>query len=453
MLHTGIPGGREAAFVAYDQCFWAGALEFMIGTIKSILLLLLSAGIVLGGNALEGVLLPLRADLEGFTRLQVGLITSSYYGGVMIGCLVCPWVIARAGHIRAFAVFTSVATIGPLVEPIWTVPAVWWFVRGLTGLAFAGILTVFESWLNAIATNQTRGRILSFYTFTHFSVIVIGQQLINVGDPTSSELFSLAAFLFSVATVPLALTAGRTPSIQRRPRLRLFWIIGVSPASVVGCVGAGLANGAFYALAPLYAKGVGLPVSRMAIFVTCAILGGALAQWPLGKLSDRCDRRLVIVFLTGIASLSGLGLALPWVELGLVLPIQPTAVFTFVLVFVFGACALPIYWITLAHANDHVDAAESVDVSSNLLFIFAITAVAGPVCASMFMNEAGPGGLFLWTASVHVAVVILVMLAMVIRRAIPAGQRDPYVSMPKECTPAVYELDPRSRHKQSEPVG
>jgi MFS family permease len=422
----------------------------MGSTIKSIMLLLLSAGIVLGGNALEGVLLPLRADIEGFTRLQIGLITSSYYGGLMIGCLVCPWAIARAGHIRAFAVFTSIATIGPLVEPVWPVPAVWWVVRGVTGLSFAGILTVFESWLNGVATNQTRGRVLSIYTVTNFSVIVIGQQLINVGDPKNFELFSLSAFMFSLATVPLALTAGAAPSIPRRPKLRLFWLTGVSPASVVGCAGAGLANGAFYALAPLYAKDMGLPVSLTAFFVTCAILGGALAQWPLGKLSDRFDRRLVMIFLTGIASISGLALFLPGAQIGLSLPSQLPAVLMFLLALTFGACALPIYWITLAHANDHVKPEQSVDVSSNLLFIFAIMAVAGPVCASIFMNENGAPGLFLWTAGVHVAVTLLIMLCMLIRRPTSPGKRDPYVSMPKEFTPAVYALDPRTRRKQPE---
>ncbi len=423
--------------------------------LQSISLLLLSAAIVLAGNALEGVLLPLRADLEGFTRLQIGLITSSYYTGLMVGCLVCPWAIARVGHIRAFAVFTSVATIGPLVEPIWTAPAVWWCVRGLTGLCFAGILTVFESWLNGMATNETRGRILSIYTIINFSVIVIGQQFINLGDPKNFELFSLSALMFSVASVPLALTAGPTPSIPRRPRLRLFWLIGVSPAAVAGCACAGLANGAFYALAPLYAKGAGLPLSLTALFVTCAIIGGAMAQWPLGRLSDRFDRRLVMMVLTAIASISGMGLFILGAPIdlgaliGFALPKVEIPALPFVLVLLFGACALPIYWITLAHANDHVGSGQSVDISSNLLFVFALMAVAGPVCASFAMNKFGIGGLFLWTAGIHVMAAALISLSVLIRR--PA-QRGHYVSMPKEFTPAVYELDPRTRQQQ-QPAG
>jgi MFS family permease len=408
----------------------------MADIIRPIAALLLSASIVLAGNALEGVLLPLRASYEGFTQLQIGLIGSAYYLGLMIGCLVCPIAIARVGHIRAFAVFTAVATISPLAEAIWTVPQVWWLIRGLTGVCFAGILMVFESWLNGMASNETRGRVLSTYTFINLSSVIVGQQLINLGDPKGFELFSLAAIMFSVAAVPVALTLAPTPPPPRRPSIRILWLARLSPAALIGAAGAGLANGAFYSLGPVYANLVGLPVSTIAFFMSLAVLGGALAQWPVGKLSDRLDRRHVLIAVT-------LGAAVIALILFMMSGAGADARLKLGLIFLFGVGALPVYWISLAHANDHAEREDSVDVSSNLLLTFSISAIAGPVIASLAMDRAGPGGLFLWTAGVHVLVAALVILRTYARAPVPADQRDSYVALPKTSSPAVYELDPR----------
>jgi MFS family permease len=407
----------------------------MAAIVKPIAALLLSAAIVISGNALEGVLLPLRGDIEGFTRLEIGLIGSFYYTGLMIGCLVCPYAIARVGHIRAFAVFTAVATISPLAEAIWTIPQVWWGIRCLTGVCFAGILMVFESWLNGVATNDTRGRVLSVYTIVNLSAVMLGQQLINAGDPASFELFSLAAIMFSIAAVPVALTLAPTPAAPRKPSVRLLWLARLSPAAVIGSAGAGLANGAFYTLGPVYAKSAGLPVSLIAVFMTFAVLGGALAQLPVGRLSDRYDRRKVLAAVTISASLLGIGLYFasggpPELKLALI--------------FAFGLCALPVYWVSLAHANDYAEREDTVDVSSNLLLIFSATAILGPVFGAQLMDAAGPSGLFLWTAAIHITVAALVVFRTLMRTAVPPAERDAYVAMPKTSSPAVYELDPRT---------
>ncbi len=415
----------------------------MLAIIRPIAMLLLSAAIVLAGNALEGVLLPLRADIEGFTRLEIGLIGSAYYTGLMIGCLGCPWVIARVGHIRAFAVFTAVATMSPLIEAIWTVPPVWWTIRGMTGVCFAGILMVFESWINGRASNETRGRVLATYTITNFSVIIIGQQLINLGDPARFELFSLAAIMFSVASVPVALTLAPTPSFPKRPRLRLLWLYKLSPAALIGCAAAGLANGAFYSLGPVYARISGLPVSLIAFFMTFAVLGGALAQWPVGRLSDRIDRRKVLAGLTGGAAITGTSLFLAS---------GGAPVLQLALGFTFGILALPVYWVCLAHANDYAEVEDTVDVSSNLLLVFSIAAIGGPVFASLLMERAGAGGLFVWTSFVHICATVFIALRMLVRAALPPEERDTYVAMPKTSSPAVYELDPRGTpHPRPQP--
>ncbi len=288
----------------------------MVGLLRPVTALFISAAIVLCGNGLETVLLPLRADIEGFSRLNIGLIGSAYWLGITIGCIVCPRIIGRVGHPRAFTVFTAIATISPLLEAIWQAPPFWWLMRAITGMCFAGILTVLESWINSAVPNSQRGRVLAYYTITNFSVIMVGQQCLNLANPAGFHLFSLSAMLFSVAGVPLALTLTPPPAAPRRPVPRPAWLWGLSPAAVLGCVGAGLANSAFWALGPIYAKASGMPTSLIAFFMTCVVLGGALSQWPLGKLSDTIDRRRVMLVISIAASVLGVILALitgaPW---------------------------------------------------------------------------------------------------------------------------------------------
>jgi MFS family permease len=241
--------------------------------------------------------------------------------------------------------------------------------------------------------------------------------------------------------VPLALTLSSPPTAPRQPRLRPTWLWRISPAAVLGSAGSGLANGAFWALGPVYATAGGRPVSQVALFMSCAVLGGALAQWPIGKWSDFIDRRRVLMIITLTASLLGLLLCLAsgnWVYAQLVLA------------FLFGASALPVYSISLAHANDHATAAESVDVSSNLLLIFATAAIAGPVFGSLFSGGVGAGGLFLYTALVHLGLAGFIYLRMRARGPVPPEERDAYVAMPQKSSVQLYELDPRSAPETKE---
>src|SRR5262245_60855704 len=265
--------------------------------IRPITALLLSAGILLAGNGLEGVLLPLRGSLQGFSEIEIGLIGSAYNAGLMLGCMVCPKIIARVGHIRAFTVFTAIATISPLIEAIWVTPPVWWLFRGLTGMCIAGIMNAVDSWLSTVASNENRGQVTSTYTIVNFGSLTIGQQLINLAPIESPALFSMVAILFSLAAVPLALTLTPHPAPPRQPRLRIVQLWRVSPAAVAGCLGTGFANGAFWAMAPVYGRESGLPLEIIPVFISLVVLGGAIAQWPMGRISDRLDRRSVIAAL------------------------------------------------------------------------------------------------------------------------------------------------------------
>lgn len=402
----------------------------MPAIIKPITALLLSVSIILAANGLEGMLLPLRAANEGFSPIEIGLIGSAYFTGLTIGCLVGPRVIARVGHIRAFTVFAAIATISPLIEAIWPVPGVWWLFRGLTGLCFAGILNIVESWLTSVATNANRGRLMSGYAMLNFGSLMLGQQLINIAPLEDFRLFTLSAILCSLAAVPLALTLTPPPALPRKPRFALGQLYRVSPAAVAGCLGAGLANGAFWALAPIYARDSGLAPSLIPAFASLAIIGGALAQWPVGRLSDRLDRRRVIIGLSLGAALTGgvlfaLSDAAPLVKLALAA--------------LFGACALPVYWMSFAHANDLAERGEAVNISSTLMLLYGVGAIFGPLIASVLKQQLGHGSLFLYTASVHVLIALAVLYRMT-RRASQPPEAAGIDDLPLNATPGVLDL-------------
>jgi MFS family permease len=406
----------------------------MASVIRPVTALLLSAGIVLAGNGLEGVLLPLRGSLQGFSELEIGLIGSAYHAGLMIGCLICPRIIGRVGHIRAFTVFTAIATMCPLIEAMWPTPEVWWMFRGLTGVCLAGILNAVESWMTSVATNANRGQVMSTYTVVNFGSVMVGQQLIALSDPMGFQLFSLGAILFSLAAVPLALTLTPHPPAPRQPRLRIRQLYRVSPAAVAGACGAGLANGAFWSMAPVYARESGVPLDLVPAFVSLVVGGGALAQWPMGRLSDHFDRRTVLAGLCVSAALAGL--ALLWTGQGAVGWKLGLAV-------LFGFSIMPVYWVSFAHANDLAEPGEAINVSSSMLLLFASAAIVGPIIAALLMRNVGPSALFIHTACVHVVIGVVVVYRITRRPPLPPQQRIAYQALPKSNTPAGFETGPK----------
>jgi MFS family permease len=402
----------------------------MHAIIRPVTALLMSASIILAANGLEVVLLPLRAAIDGFSPIEIGLIGSAYFSGMTIGCFIGPRIIARVGHIRAFGVFAALATLSPLIEAMWVEPALWWLMRGITGICFAGIMNVVESWLTGVASNENRGQVMSIYAIINFGSLTLGQQLSNLAPPQDFRLFSLVAMLCVLSIVPLALTLSPTPPIPRRPRLRLRQLYAVSPAAVAGCVGAGLANGAIWALSPVYAREIGLPDGLIAAFVSLIVVGGALSQWPVGRISDRVDRRLVLAAVCAGAAVIGLvmffGEGMP-----------PAA--RLALGACFGACALPVYWISFAHANDLAEPGEAVNISSNLLLLFGLGAIVGPTAASLLKEQLGTGSLFLYTATIHLLITGAVLYRRTQRSATPPEERMSYEDITTTNTPAGFE--------------
>jgi MFS family permease len=414
----------------------------MTGLLRPVTALLMAASILLMGNGLLGILLPVRADLESFTNVEIGIMGSAHYLGLVAGCALGPLVIARVGHIRAFAAFTASATITPLLHAIWLDPVAWALLRALNGVCFAGLFMGIESWLTASSTLETRGRVLAAYTFLNFTVVIAGLQMTGLADPRGFELFSLVAILYSLSAVPVALTATAAPVPPRSARLQLGWLFEVSPAAVMGCLFAGFANGAFWSLAPLYGKGTGLSLAETATLITIAVIGGAASQWPVGSLSDRLGRRLPLMTVATGAACAGMGL---FAAAGA----EP--VWKFALIAVYGTCAFPIYALCVAHANDLVPKERAVDVSSGLLLTFSIGAVCGPLLASFAMSVAGTGALFLHSAAAHSLIVLTLVIRVGLRPRLPEEDKEGFVAVPR-TTPAVFELDPRAEPSAPNPV-
>jgi MFS family permease len=411
----------------------------MAGLLKPVTALLIAAAILLMGNGLLNVLLPLRADVENFSRLEIGLMGSGYYAGLMAGCFLAPIIIGRVGHIRAFVAFTAVATITPLLHAIWTDPAAWVALRALNGLCFAGLFMGIESWLTGSSTMETRGRVLASYTVINLTVVTLGMQMMALGTPSGFELFSLVAILYSLAAVPVAVTNTHAPVPPKTAKLRLVWLFGVSPAALIGCFFTGMANGGFWTLAPIYGRSAGFSLAEVAMFMTLAVLGGAASQWPVGYMSDRVGRRPLLIVVGLTAAAAGIGLYILSTS-------SPAAIFP--LAVLYGACAFPVYTLCVAHANDLVIAKRAVEVSSGLLLTFSVGAVVGPLIASAAMSKAGHGALFLHSAAAHLLIAVVMLVRARLRPNLPTENKDVFVAVPR-TTPGVFELDPRAEPVQA----
>jgi MFS family permease len=271
----------------------------------------------------------------------------------------------------------------------------WWVMRGMTGFCFAVLYLVIESWLNAKSTNENRGFVFSIYTIINLTVITVGQMLLIADSPQAFTLFALASVLVSLAAVPVALTTAPAPPPVATVKIRLLRLYKLSPVGVMGCLAVGLANGAFWSLAPVFAQELLGGVENIAIFMSVVVIAGAVGQWPLGWLSDKIDRRKVI--MTGAA-----GAALAGAALTILGPASPG--FIKPLAFAFGFFALPIYALSVAHMNDFVDVDDYVEAAGGLLLVFAAGAVLGPIFASVVIEQTGIMYLFLYTAVIHVLI-------------------------------------------------
>ena len=375
----------------------------MIRALVSVAALLLGVAILLTGQGLQGVLLPVRATLESFSTVAIGVIGATYFLGFTAGCWMGPDLIRRAGHVRVFAAMTALASAAPLLHGLWINLWSWGLLRVISGFCFAVLYVVIESWLNERATNENRGQIFSAYILINMTVLAVGQQILLLDDPQELNLFALASVLVSLAAIPVLMSRAESPHAgEDSPGVDFPALYAISPAGMLGSLTSGLTNGAFWALAAVFAAAQSGDVSLSAWFMTAVVLGGAAGQFPLGWLSDRIDRRYVLASISVAAGAVGLLIHLIMPGLGK-LPLLVAG-------FIWGALAFPVYSISAAHANDRATPETYIMMSSGLLLMYGLGAVIGPIAASAFMAWLSERALFLFAALAHLSLATYVVL-------------------------------------------
>lgn len=399
--------------------------------------LLFSAMILLTGNGLQTTLLPLRAEVEAFSAVSIGILGSSYFVGFVGGCLTAANLVRSVGHIRVFAAMSAIASVIPLFHILSLETWAWWLLRAGTGYCIASLFLVIESWLNERSDNAVRGTVFSIYTSLTFMAIIGGQVLLSLYEPSSFTPFVVASIIVSLAAVPVALAALPAPAPIPPGRLNPVRLLRLSPAGASGCFAAGMVGGAFWSLAPVAASNSGLDTRGIATFIGVTVMGGALSQWPLGRLSDRLDRRVVIVASAGLSALAGLSLffATRYWSPG-VLP----------LAFAFGAFTFPIYALSVAHVNDLITTESFVEISGGLLFLNGAGAVVGPLGGAFAMQLGGPSALF---AAMAIAYSLLSLFVLLRIRSIARPvemHSDDYVAAVDTGITAPVNYDPRNEN-------
>lgn len=398
---------------------------------RSILTLLTAAALLLMGNGLLVTLLPIRASIEGFTTTEIGAMGTTFFAGFAIGCVIGPKILMRVGHIRAFAGFAALCASSILVLDLWPAPLGWLVLRGINGLFFSVLYMVIESWLNEQADNEIRGRVLAVYIIVANLVTMAGQLMVNLAPAESYVLFSLAAILAALSLVPLSLTRTASPKPVETATLSIRRLYRLSPTGFVGCFIIGLVEGAFWTLGPVFAQDRAMSLAEVTFFMAAFVAGGTLSQWPLGRWSDRMDRRIVIA--AACLGTVGTGLALAF------LPLENQAIALAIAV-LHGAFMIPLYALFLAHANDYAPSEALVETSSGLLLVYGTGAVIGPLIAGSAMDIGAAGQLFVFIAVLLGGLAIYCVLRMTLRPIAQPEERVEFVPLPR-TTQTLYGLE------------
>ena len=399
-----------------------------MSSIRPLIPLLLAAGILLGGNGLQGTLIALRGAYEGFSPALIGFL---------LGCLTITRMMKEIGYVRSFATLAAIASAGTLILVLFIDPVVWTCVRFMSGFAFAGLFTVMEAWINSSVNNHNRARVLAVYRVIDIGSVTGAQFIIPVVGIEGFALFAIMSIMLTLSLVPVSLGDRSSPKLPDDVKLDVGRAWAISPLAAIGCIAVGVTNSAFRTLSPVYAEELGMSVTDIVTFVSCGIIGGALIQYPLGYLSDRWDRRSVMLGATISAMVAALALA----YLAGTDPLR-----NFVLVFIFGSCAMPMYSLCAAHANDRAAPGEFVMINAALMLFYSIGAVFGPFGASALMEHFGPTALFLFSAAVYLLLAIITIYRMSTRSAVPTEKQGRFVALLR-TSPLFSRLARRGRGK------
>lgn len=391
----------------------------MIKVLSSVWALLLGIVLIMLGNGMHFTLIGLRGGIEGFSSSELAIVTSGYFLGFLSGARLTPLMIQRVGHVRVFAALGSFMSAALITLPLLTEPWTWTVLRVLVGFCMSGIYVAAESWLNAAATNETRGKVLSAYMIAQTLGIIGAQGLLTLGDAGTSALFICASILVSVSFAPILLSAATVPLVEVARPMALRDLFQGSPLGTVGIFLLGSIYATQSGMGAVFGTQIGLPATQIALFIAMLFAGALLMQYPIGWLSDRMDRRRLIFGLSmvGVAS-CGLG----WVNGGGLWSLMIAAFFA-------GGVTTPLYALLLAYTNDSLDASDMPAASGGLVFTFGLGAIAGPLVTGWAMQKVAPQAFWLVLGVTFVAIALYALYRMTQRAVTSADETDSYLNV------------------------
>lgn len=363
------------------------------------------------GNGLLSTALGLRSDAAGFNAEEIALVMSGLYAGQVIASILCPRLIARAGHVAAYTLFAVMAAVSPLAVLLSTDPITWSASRFVFGFGLAGIFVVVESWLNDRSANAMRGRVFAAYILVQLAGLMIAQFFVPMLADNLPLSMSIVASFGVVAILPVALSRIERPTRHPFVRASFRALASASPVGVVGAIVSGFVWAVVMAMSPIYAQRAGFDADGIALFVAALVFGGIVLQIPIGWISDLRDRRIVLASMAGLAALAaGAGAASHGVD----------ATMTTFAIALFGGLTFPFYTVAVAHVNDRISAEHRLPASGAMILLFGIGSVLGPIAASAAMEMLGPRGFFLLLVAVTAALSLYAIYRIVIARPLPA---------------------------------
>jgi MFS family permease len=403
-------------------------------TVLSVLPLLAATALLLVGFGLGGTLLGLRAAYEGYADPTIGAIMSAYFLGYVLGSRVMPALVMRVGHVRAFSGMAALTCGCTLLHGMVVNPAAWWFLRFATGICMLGLYLVIESWMNHVVSRDNRGGVFAVYMTVVLLSLGAGQFLIMVYGVETVAPFALAAVFLALAVVPMTLTPTADPTLPVTAPVSLRDLFAFSRLAMIGIFITGLGNGAFWGMGAVFIHGIGGSNALAAGFMASVIIGGAVLQWPIGRLSDQHDRRTVLALTSIAASLTAVVLYLV---------VSDQVDFALALAAFYGGCSFAMYSLCVAHANDHVEPDRMLDMARGLLLANGIGAALGPLLAGGLMHAFGPRTLMAYLAATTALAALYTLYRMQVRAPVPVTEQTVFLPMARTSA-AATQLDPRT---------
>ncbi|MEM6987707.1 MAG: MFS transporter [Pseudomonadota bacterium] len=390
--------------------------------------LLLGMLLIMLGNGLQGTLLGVRGAIENMDPSTLGYVMSGYFIGFLGGSQITPLLLRRVGHVRVFAALGSLVSAAFILYAAWVHPLGWMFLRFVVGFCMSGIYVVAESWLNDAADNQTRGKALSLYLIVQMAGIVLGQVLLNLADPAGYALFVLICVLVSLSFAPILLTATATPVFETSRPMTLIDLYKASPLGCIGMFALGGVFAAVFGMSAVYATARGMSIGEVSTFITAIYIGGMVLQYPIGWLSDRLDRRWLIIGVTTTCSLACV--AVNYVD--------NTFTALLVIAFILGGTSNPLYSLLIAYTNDFLENDQMAAASGGMIFINGVGAMASPVIVGAVMAQVGPNGFFGFIGLLMIAVAVYGLYRMTQRATV--DETGPFVMVPSRMSPVAVEI-------------